>query len=114
MSTNLTDTTFTSLIESLNAGTFNDELSEELRNVVKGVLTTGKKGSLSLKIEILPDEVGDNWLLFSLKDIKVSVPTMPRRKATLYALPNGNLHHDEPEQEEMFPRGVDTSRGRTA
>lgn len=59
------------------------ELTEALDAVMKASRATGKKGTITLKIEIAPDK-NDELALTMLADVKASVPVAERRKALVY------------------------------
>lgn len=59
------------------------ELTEGLDAVMKASRATGKKASITLKIEVSPDK-NDELALTMQADVKTSIPTPERRKALIY------------------------------
>ena len=76
------------------------ELDAALQQVTLAVRATGKKGKLTLEIEMKPFEAESDMV--TLKDnIKVSLPTVDRPRAILYTTDDGTLQRHDPKQPEL-------------
>lgn len=76
-------------------GTVDTELTANLRQLVEMVQETGKKGSLTLAIEVKPD--GESRVIVTEK-ITAKLPEHTRRDAVYYVDPALNLVRDPPGQ----------------
>lgn len=59
------------------------ECTEGLDALMKAVRATGKKGTMTIKVEVACDK-NDEMALTMMADVKVSTPTPERRKALVY------------------------------
>ncbi len=78
-------------------GRTHDELTDALADVVAAVRDTGKKGSVTLTINVTPLKNGGGAL--TVTDlVKKTVPIHDRRASIFYATPTGSLVKDDPNQ----------------
>lgn len=78
------------------------ELTEALDIVMKAARATGKKGTITLKIEIAPDK-NDEQALTMLADVKHTAPVAERRKALIYHdAANHTFSKTDPRQLELL------------
>lgn len=89
---------FADWIREQSAGRTHDELTEALAEVVAAVKDTGKKGSLTLTIQVAPFDKGMTAALVVTDAVKKNVPQHDRRKTVFYADDAGNLTKDDPMQ----------------
>src|SRR5581483_2935362 len=83
-------------------GLLHGELTQKLAEVVAAAVKTEKNGTLTLKIEVKPEEGG---IVFVTDDIKVKVPEL--RGAVLYHTDEaGNMTRDNPRQTSLPLREV--------
>jgi hypothetical protein len=84
-----------------------ERATDELVEVVAGVQETGKKGSITLKLDIAQNGENSIVMVASVKST-VPDPAFPRRLAFVTA--NGDIVADNPNQPDMFPRSVKSER----
>lgn len=108
---------FADFLRETNRGTTHDELSEYLQQLTAAVSDTGKKGSLSLRIDVEPIK-GDN-AAFSISDkITLKLPEHDRGSSMFFRDADNNLTRRDPRQLEFeslreapAPPGVDPATG---
>ena len=77
----------------------------KLAELIEAVKGTGKKGTLTLSIELRPaeKEFGGNVVgVMSNIDIKIKKPDLPLAETFFFVDDDGNLTRNDPRQEEMF------------
>jgi hypothetical protein len=105
---------FSALIGQIDNGRLHADISSEIedlvaemQNVAGGHVATKGKISLSLDLKYDPKtgmfEIGG--------DYKVSSPKEPRGRSVFWATSQNVLTLDNPRQQQMFPRDVNTARG---
>lgn len=75
-----------------------DLASEKLTELVNAITSTGKGGSLTMKIELKPSTAG---ALAVRGEVNIKKPKRMPREALLWATPDGNLMADDPRQIKM-------------
>ncbi len=75
-----------------------DLASDKLSELINAVTSTGKAGSLTLKIDLKPSTAG---ALAVRGDVKIKKPARMPREALLWATPDGNLLAEDPKQMKM-------------
>lgn len=75
-----------------------DLAGDKLAELVNAVTSTGKAGSLTLKIDLKPSTAG---ALAVRGDVKIKKPARLPREALLWATPDGNLLTEDPKQMKM-------------
>lgn len=94
---------FTDVLGQMNAGRTVDNLTEKLAEVTDAVLLTGKKGSLTLKIEVSRN----SELSCSFNEnVDIKVPELSRGTAVFFKNPAGDLVRDDPRQPRLPLRRV--------
>jgi hypothetical protein len=93
---------FVTILAQLDDGNVAAHLTEQLRRLTIGVLDTGKKGSLTLRINV--DAEGRMLVLKSKIDAKV--PQADTDASMFFADKEGFLRKDDPQQVPL--RGVPT------
>jgi hypothetical protein len=112
-------TDITALFNDLDAGVFVERLSAALRDTALGVVTTGKKGKVTITLDI--ERQGDSSQVLCKHQIKYARPTA-KGKAMEEATTSTPLHVGVggvlslfPEtQTELFTAGADSSAGSAA
>lgn len=99
MSRSIVDT-----LRHLNGGVFIDEASDALADVVKAVDSTGKTGSVTIKIDIRRATAG---AMAVRGTFSVKCPAEPPVEALLFPTPEGNLLTEDPSQKKLDLRPVD-------
>lgn len=98
----------TDQLRDIRAGEMVEELTEELAKVVNAVLATGKKGSVTLKLNIDPASKGDAVVTIT-DDIKSTIPREKKAGTLMFALPSGTLQRQDPRQTELSLTAVPKS-----
>ncbi len=99
-------------LKAIDRGGFVERLNEELGKVVKGVFLTDGKGSLTIKLDLVPNGEGQVTVK---PDVKAKVPIKPVRPSIFFATVDGALKRDDPRQSRMElepddPRDMRTGR----
>jgi hypothetical protein len=87
------------LHEHRGAGLHN-EAGEKLAEVVAAVIEHGKKGSLTLTINVEPQK-GDGNLVIVTDEVKAKVPKAPSPASAFFSDDHGNLSRRDPRQPEI-------------
>lgn len=88
---------FLTILGELDSGSIADDGLYQLSEVVRAVRKSGKKGSVTLKLEIAPD--GQQVVISGKVDAKIP---MPAKGQTIYfATDAGELTRDNPKQEPL-------------
>lgn len=93
------------VIKQLRGGRTQEELSEGINQLVQECRKTGKKGQITLKIDIKPDK-GDSGQYFITDEIKIKEPTFERGQTLMWGTPEGNLQRTDPNQGELDLKAV--------
>lgn len=91
-------------LRHLNAGVFIDDVSEALSEVVKAVDTTGKAGSITIKINLRRATAG---AMAVRGEFTMKRPAEAPIEALLFPTPEGNLLTEDPSQKKLDLRPVD-------
>lgn len=105
---------FADWLREQRRGALHDELSEELRKLVMACQTTGKAGSLHLKLTLTPSDASLFAHLEVTDDVSVKEPKPPRPASIFYPDENANLVRNDPRQQRLGlrdARDVDLSTG---
>lgn len=93
--------TITEVLGLIRGGAALNDAGSKLAEVVLAVKATGKKGSITLKIEIEPDKQDDTVVTFQ-PSVDVKIPRKPYAKGIFYVDErNGNVSREDPKQIEM-------------
>lgn len=98
--TTTADPAFHQLMIQHRKGDCLDELGKALREVTKAVQLTGKKGVLTLKINIQP-ATGFKGAIAVGDDIKVTLPKLDKGGSLFFANEDGGLQRDDPDQRHL-------------
>ena len=79
---------FDEVMKILDGGSVEAELADQLRELIRVVMLTGRKGSLTLSITVLP--LGTDKVSV-LPTIQQKAPLPVRESSVFFADPNGNL-----------------------
>jgi hypothetical protein len=91
---------FAAFLREQAGGKTHDELSDALRDLVARVQDTGKKGSLSLTVNVEPLK-GDTDTLVIKDEIKLKLPEHDRKASLFFVNDDGNLTRDNPNQPQL-------------
>jgi len=82
------------IIEELRAGTCKEELTEKLNEVTRACVATGKSGSLTLTLKIMPQ--GAQFIVAD--DVKAKVPKHAVQPTIMFVDEEANLMRRDPRQ----------------
>ena len=86
---------FIKMITELRYGTLLDDLTQEMQKVVNACQDTGKKGTLTLTINIAPGKGGE----VSITDkIVAKAPEHEKEASIMFITSEGNLQRNDPRQ----------------
>lgn len=88
------------VLSQIRGGAALTDANKELRAVVMAVKSTGKKGSITLKIDIEPDKTDETVVTFQ-PDVTIKVPRKPYAKGLFYVSENGDVSREDPRQTEL-------------
>lgn len=89
---------FHQFLGDIRAGELNEELTAKLKELVTAVQSTGKAGSLSLKIKIVPTK----GLAVEIEDdVSLSKPVLSKPTTLLFPTVEGNLQVNNPLQKNL-------------
>lgn len=94
---------FSEIIAEVDSGALLDKLSDALSDVSKGVLETGKVGSLDLNIKVKLNK--KNQVYFSAT-VRNKIPEEGIAEAVFFVSENGDLTRHDPEQADLFAGGL--------
>lgn len=90
------------------------ETSTELRRVIEAIQATGKKGSITVTIAIVPEDGDANAATMDIS-IKSVIPKPTKPKSVVFLTEDCGLSRQDPKQAEMFAeraaRGVASIAG---
>lgn len=92
---------FTDVLRDIRKGRVVEAASDQLAEVVRGVLDTNKTGELTLKLSVKPQGKNDNAVVVSAK-LSTKVPRGDLPDALFFADLEGDLLRDDPTQMRMF------------
>ena len=81
------------------------DLNEKFNKVLTGVLDTGGKGEMIVKLHVRPSKMGLGGAVVEVEmehDVKVKVPELEIGKAFFYVNRDGTLTREDPAQTAMF------------
>lgn len=88
----------------IGGGLFLEEASDELNKLVQSIESSGKGGSITLKISIKKATRGGAMLVAG--DVKVTKPPREPMEALMFATVEGNLVVDDPNQMKLELKDV--------
>lgn len=103
---------FTDVLRDIRKGRVVEAASEQLAEVVRGVLDTNKGGEFTLKMTVKPQGKGDNAVILSVK-MAAKVPQADLPDALFFADLDGDLLRDDPTQSRMFADAGDRIDAKT-
>lgn len=92
------------VVRRLGNGELVGDIAEALSVTAAEVIETGKKGTVTITIEILAQQIGDPMVIVR-DSIKRTPPKRDPRGVLLFAV-NGGLHTRDPRQTEMDLRDL--------
>lgn len=96
---------FIDTLREVEFGHLLDELSDAQKEVVDAVSSTNKAGTITITLSYKPEGSGQ---LTIKADIKKKVPTLARGTSLFFMTPEGNLQREDPRQQKLPLKSVDT------
>jgi hypothetical protein len=91
----------TDIMREVRRGRGVELASDMLAEVVRAVGESGKKGSVTIKLTVSPEDGGGSQRNISMS-VTSSVPRVSIPDAVFFADEEGDLHRSDPDQGEMF------------
>lgn len=101
-------TDFAVTLVALNKGKTHTDLTEQLRELIKAVTTTKKKGKLTLTLEVKPQHGVEGAVLVTA-GVSTTKPKFDQPASIFFATDDGGLVRDDPSQQPLF-REITTSK----
>lgn len=107
---------FAAVLAELHGGKVHARLTEQLAALTAAVTATGKKGVLTLQLEVKPLKAGQPEVLQVVAKSVCKAPEGEDAAPTtvFYADETGNLTRDDPRQPQLPLRGLPTRKDITA
>lgn len=99
---------FTETLNNVRYGELNEELTAQWNALVNKVRDTGKTGSMTLKLKLLP---GKGMAMEIDDDLKVDMPKPSKGTTLLFPTVEGNLQRADPNQKTLDLQQVDMKTG---
>lgn len=96
-----TDTTtrpFADFLAEHNKGAGHRQASEALQRLVGAVVDTGRKGSVTIKVDVEPMKNGEEHTVLTTVHVAEKIPVIPPKAAVFYADGENNLRRSDPRQ----------------
>jgi hypothetical protein len=104
---------FAAVLQDINHGAIADQLAHDVRDLVQAVRELGRKGSLTIKIEVAPRKGNNSALnLTARRDLKL--PQEEPVESVFFADAAGNLLRDDPRQPTLPLRELNRPPAREA
>ncbi|OGS99807.1 MAG: hypothetical protein A3K04_02365 [Gallionellales bacterium RBG_16_56_9] len=94
----------TDTLRHIGSGTFIDQVSDKMVELVNAVAESGKSGELTLKISVKKATRGGAMHITGR--VKLTKPAEEPLEALLFATPDGNLVADDPNQKSLELKSV--------
>jgi hypothetical protein len=91
----------TDIMGNIRGGFALHKAGEKLNELVLAVKETGKKGSITLTIEVAPDKNDENVVSVA-PSVKTKIPEKGFTPGVFFATDTGELTREDPRQQEMF------------
>jgi hypothetical protein len=103
----------TDILRQIRKGVGVTEASEQMQEVIKACMATGKPGELTIKLKVTPDKAATGRQMVSSAQFEVEMgvtskmPKLPIPKAIFFGTVEGELLRDDPEQSPLFGNATD-------
>lgn len=108
----------TDTLRQIRKGAGVEEATEQLNEVIKACMVTGKPGELTIKLKLKPDSTvaGRNSISSAQCEVEMVVtskaPRLPVPKAVFFATVQGELLRDDPDQAPLLGDAEDRRQRR--
>ncbi len=92
---------FLSALQLLDKGAFPAEAGAALAEVIKAVRETAQKGSITIKLEIVPVPKTEGAQVTITPALAAKTPKLSPKARTFYTDGDGQLHRQDPNQQEL-------------
>lgn len=92
---------FTDVLGQIRKGAVTEELNKALLAVNEAVIATGKKGELTLKLEVKPMK-GNRAQVTVAANISTKTPKEELPEGIFFLTNDGDLVRNDPDQQELF------------
>lgn len=89
----------------MRSGQVASDCNQKFNDVLKGVLETGGKGELTIKLFIKPSKMGMGGAVIEVEtehECKTKKPELQVGRSTFFVTKDGDLTRNDPGQEQMF------------
>lgn len=100
--TQQTSNQFMSTLQRHRSGGLLADASAKLSELVQAVHATGRKGSITIKISVVPASAGKTLVSFC-DEISAKIPRPQIPMSVWFTTPQGELVKNDPDQQEMQP-----------
>lgn len=101
---------FTDVLREINGGSFADELTEALSELILVCRSTGKVGEITMKLKLKPGKAMAPTMTV-LHDLKVKAPEFERPEQYFYVKGDNTLLLNDPNQRSLDLRVVKNDQG---
>lgn len=101
-------------IAYLAKGTVDEDGTDQLAELIKMVRLTGRKGTLTLTLEVSMLDKSSEDAMRIVGDVKTKAPKMEKPTTIMFSTGDGDLLRDDPEQMKMDLRQVGHTQPETA
>lgn len=91
---------FSTLLQNIEGGRFEEEVAEELKSLLDQISYTGKAGEMTIKVKIKPK--AGHGAVEVTGEVKSKLPNPEKLASVFFITPEGNLSRRDPRQREMF------------
>lgn len=95
---------FLTNLNTQRGGALLEELGDEYREVIAAVRETGKKGKLTVELDVHPGGGQDNEVLHIKDNVKVTKPEHDKKSSVYFSTQQNELTRQNPEQQELGVR----------
>lgn len=88
---------FAAVLQDINNGQVADQLATDMQTLVNAVREHGRKGSMTLKVEVQPRK-GNTYALNVTARVDTKLPAPEPVESVFFTDAEGNLHRDDPRQ----------------
>jgi hypothetical protein len=101
------NTPFTQHLNYLNKGTLADELTECMSEVVKAVRDSGKKGSVTVTLNVNSVKGSEDQVSIT-SSVKHLAPQLDRPATIMFSTADGDLLRDDPDKLQMTLKSIES------
>lgn len=107
---------FAATLQEIAGGSVHSRLSEQLQELVEAVKDTGKKGTITLQLQVAPLKPGNvtNLVVTAKTVLKAPEGDDATPSSVFFYDRGGNLTREDPSQLKLPLRGLDNRKGATA